>query len=55
MQKSIIPTAVYDLEAKRLCTEGKNDACRFAITQGLTQDPLAYDLLKIKFKIEAGL
>lgn len=55
MQKSVIPTAVYDLEAKRLCSESKNDACRFAITQGLTQDPLAYDLLKIKFKIEAGL
>ena len=55
MQKSSIPTAVYDLQAKRLCTENTNDSCRFALTQGLSQDPLAYDLLKIKFKIETGL
>jgi tetratricopeptide (TPR) repeat protein len=55
MQKSQISTATYTLQAQRVCAEKVSDSCRFAITQGLAQDPSAYDLLKIKFQIESGM
>lgn len=61
LQKNQIPTAVYELEAKQNCIEKASDnnqvseQCRFALTQGLLQDPLAYGLLKIRSQIENGL
>lgn len=55
MQKSVVPTAVYVLQAESVCTEKVSDSCRFAITQGLSQDPSNTDLLKIKYRIEDGL
>ena len=55
MQKSPVPTPVYVLQARHKCGEKVSDSCRFAITQGLAQDPSNYDLLKIRFQIEAGL
>ena len=54
MQKSIVPTAVYVLQAESVCTEKVSDSCRFAITQGLAQDPFTATLLKFKYQIEAG-
>lgn len=55
MQKNPVPTPVYVLQATHKCSEKVSDSCRFAITQGLSQDPATYDLLKIRFQIEAGL
>ncbi len=55
MQKSVVPTAVYVLQAENVCAEKVSDSCRFAISQGLSQDPFNTDLLKIKYRIEAGL
>ncbi len=54
MQNNQISTAIYQLQAQILCSTEKTDSCRFAVTQGLNQDPATYELLKIRFNIESG-
>lgn len=55
MQKNNIKTYNYILKAQKSCREGSNESCRFFITQGLAQDPLATELLDLRYNIEASL
>jgi hypothetical protein len=48
-----VPTPVYELQAQADCFDHQNDSCRFNLSQALAQDPSVYDLLKIKFNLEA--
>jgi tetratricopeptide (TPR) repeat protein len=55
LKNTPISTSVYELQAQYYCAEKIDERCRYTVTQGLTQDPFAYGLLKLKFQIEAGL
>lgn len=54
-QNSYVSTPVYVLRANMQCRENLFDDCRFSISQGLSQDPLAAGLLRTRYNLEESL
>lgn len=54
-QKPYVGTPVYDLRARLQCSNKNLESCRYSVSQGLTQDPLATGLLTIRHRLEESL
>lgn len=55
MQNNRIKTYNYELKAQKSCRENSTESCRYVISQGLAQDPLATELLSLRYNTEESL
>ena len=55
IQKAYVKTYYFSLKAQQKCRQRIYDGCRYLLSQGLSQDPIATDLLSLRHDLEESL